>query len=218
MQKIILTLWVIAFCLPAFAQDEDTSSKGISHYVFGDFSTGLVKKKSGQVAHIPLNYNTLTEEMVFIKDTEKLAMTGLEEIDTVYAGGKIFVPGKNFFYEKLTSTPVALYVQRKTNLLPGGSNVGYGMKSETSSVQDLNAIIGSTQVYKLTLPGGYKLVDHSLYWVNKNGRFMQVTNIKKVQAVFPAKAAEIKTFAEANNIKFNNPADMVKLIEFCNQP
>ncbi len=178
---------------------------------------GVIKKKSGQLAHLPLNYNTITEEMIFIRDTEKLAIFNLAEIDTVYLGGRLFVPVEKAFYEKATNTPVALYVQHKNGVLPPGSNVGYGMTSESGSVSDLSGVIGSTQLYKLKLPDGYKLVSHNSYWINKDGRYI-TASLKKLQSIFPAKAAAIKDYAKTNNIKFDKQADMVKLIVFCNEP
>jgi hypothetical protein len=218
MKNILTAILLACLCLPALAQDHVAQPGAVTHYVFPDFLPGVVKMKDGTQGHAQMNYNTLTEEMVFIKDTGRLAMINLDKIDTVYLGGKVFVPGKNMFYEKVTNTPVALYVRSKTNLLPEGKNAGYGAKSETSSVSNILSIIGASQIYQLQLPEGYKLTDHSSYWINSGDKFVQVSNLKKIQAAFPSKAEAIKNFCGQNNIRFGNMADMAKLLEFCNQP
>jgi len=220
MKKLLLCVTIALFCLQAFAQDDGDNNNGnvFNHYVFKDFTPAVIKKKSGQVSHTPLNYNTVTEEMVFTKDSEKMALTNLEDIDTVYLGTRVFIPVKNNFYEKATNTPVALYIQYKSKLLPPGNNIGLGVTTESSSDASLSRVVGSTQVYNLQLPAGYKLVQHTTYWLYKDGHFVQVNNLKKVQGVFSAKAAAIKDFVTNNNIQFNNPADMAKLVIFCNQP
>jgi hypothetical protein len=144
-------------------------------------------------------------------------MTELDQVDTVYLGGKIFVPGKNMFYEKLTNTPVALYVRNKANLLQEGKDIGYGAKSESGAISNVSALVGISAAYRLQLPQGYKLVNHSTYWISKNGKFAQVGSIKKIQSIFPAKAEAINSFVGQNHIQFTNDGDMVKLFEFCNQ-
>lgn len=218
MKKLTLSLIVIILFLQAFAQSGNDNTIITNHYIFKDFMPGVILKKSGGKATTPLNYNTITEEMVFTKDTEKMALTNLADIDTVYIADKVFVPVKNCFYEKATNTPVALYIQYQTKALPLGNNVGFGMTSESSSDASLSRVVGSTQVYNLLLPDGYKLVQHTNYWLYKDGGFVQVNNLKKVQSIFSTKVAAIKDFVTANNIKFNNPADVAKLIIFCNQP
>lgn len=218
--KKILPLLLLAFCLcqETFAQENNTALPTITHYVFNNFMPGVVKKKSNQEVHRLLNYNTLTEEMVFIDDTQKFAMTSLEQIDTVYVGGKTFVPVNNMFYEKLTNTPVALYVRRKTNVLKEGKDIGYGAKSESGAISSVGYLVGWSSVYQLTLPQGYKLVEHSIYFIHKDGMFIQLNSVKKAQSAFPAKANAIKNFVAQNNIQFNNAEHMAKLVEFCNQP
>lgn len=217
MKKSILTLLVAAFCLPVFAQLNVTHDTLVTHYIFNDFLDGVVKKKNGNQVEIPLNYNTVTEEMIFIQDTTKMAIAFPEEIDTVYVGGKTFIPVKNAFYEKLTNTAIPLFVQNKAVILRGGKDIGYGNKIETGSINSVTALASNTQLYKLQLPQDYSLVDHSVYWVFLKGQFIQVSSARKLASIFPAKAKDIDRFVSDNNIDISHRDDMVKLIEFCNK-
>jgi len=217
MKKLCLTLLVAAFSLPVFAQISTARDSVVTHYVFSDFLDGIVKKRSGELVELPLNYNTITEEMIFIRDTQRLAIAFPEEVDTIFVGGKVFVPFKNVYYEKATNTTVPLFVENKVVLLRGGKEIGYGNKIQTGSINSITAIASPTQLYKLQLPQDYSLADHTSYWIFENGKFEQLTSAKKLQGLFPAKADAIKRFVSDNNIDFNRRDDLVKLIEFCNQ-
>jgi len=218
MKKAILACIILSLPVLLFAQnDDDVQDKGISHYILPAFVTGIIKKRSGQLVKLPLNYNTVTEEMVFTKDTQLLAIANVQEIDTVYLADKVFVPVKTMFYQRATNTTIPLYVQHKAKLIPPGTNIGFGSTTETGTSSDLNAVIGSTQVYKLALPTGYKTVMHHLFYLYANGKFAEATNLKKIQSIFPAKADAIKAFVQTNKTRFNNMDDMVKLINFCNE-
>ena len=220
MKKMMLTLLIAAFTLSAFAQDDNDNPNAtvIDHYMFKGFIPGIVKKKNGERISALLNYNTLTEEMIFTKDTVKYALAQLEDIDTVYLAGKVFVPYNDIFFEKATSTPVALYIEHKTTILPPGKDLGYGSKTQLGSITNATQIRNGNREFNLKLPDDYKLVSRTTYWVIKDGKYVQVNNIRKVQGIFPARADAIKSFVKQHNIKMSNADDMIKLIEFCNQP
>lgn len=217
MKKLMLTLLVAAFCLPAFAQIVTAHDSLVTHYVFSDFLDGVVKKRSGELVELPLNYNTITEEMIFIRDTQRLAIAFPEEIDTVFVGGKVFVPVKKAFYEKLTNTAIPLFAENKVIVLRGGKEIGYGNKIETGAINSVAAFASPTQMYKLQLPQDFSLADRTTYWMFSNGQFLPATSAKKLQALFPAKAKEIQQFVSDNNIDFSRREDLVKLVEFCNK-
>jgi len=217
MKKLTFTLVICITCFAAFAQDDSTAyGKDISHYVFKNFIQGTVKQKLGPEITTLLNYNTLTEEMIFDQEGNKLALGRLDNIDTVYVGGKIFFPVGNVFYEKATNTPIALYIHYKTNIIPPGKDIGYGSQTQTGSVSNARNMKGDNKFYNLTLPDDFKLRPATTYWVKKEDKYVELNSIKKVQALFPLKAAAIKEFAKANKISFDNPDDVTKLIIFCN--
>lgn len=217
MKKLFLSLLVAAFSLPVFAQIVTARDSVVTHYIFSDFLDGIVKKRSGEQLELALNYNTLTEEMIFIRDTEKLAIAYPGEVDTIFVGGKVFVPVKNAFYEKLTNTAIPLFVQNKVFILRGGKEIGYGNKIETGSINSVSTLTSNSQVYKLQLPQDYSLVDHSVYWLFRKGEFVQVTSARKLESLFPDKAKDIQRFVSDNNIDISHRDDLVKLIEFCNR-
>ncbi len=55
----------------------------LSHYAFEDFTPGMVKLKGGKTYSKLLNYNILTNEMIFENEGKFLAIANPENVDTV---------------------------------------------------------------------------------------------------------------------------------------
>ncbi|MEJ7829931.1 MAG: hypothetical protein WKF91_17110 [Segetibacter sp.] len=112
MKQIVLILFAVCSFLYVKAQVE-INRKELSHYFFPAFIEGTVKKKSGEISKTLLNYNTITQEMIFQEAGTNLALDKIETINTVYLKSKTFVPAGKVFYEVATYTLVALYIQYK---------------------------------------------------------------------------------------------------------
>ena len=81
-----------------FAQNEKHI---LSHYLFPEFIQGEVRLKSGTITGSRLNYNALTEEMIFESNGKYLAIAKPESVDTIYIQGRKFIPEGKIFYEIL---------------------------------------------------------------------------------------------------------------------
>lgn len=81
-----------------FAQNEKNI---LSHYLFPEFIQGQVRLKSGTITESRLNYNALTEEMIFENNGKHLAIAKPESIDTIYIQGKKFIPEVKYFMKYL---------------------------------------------------------------------------------------------------------------------
>jgi hypothetical protein len=119
MKKLILTILPAFLFCGLFAQ-QDQNVKQLTQYLFPDFKEGRVLQKSGTVTKTMLNYNTLTQEMIFIQGDQYLALDKIGDIDTVFLNNKKFVPGDNMFYEVGTNMPIALLIQHTCDIIPPG--------------------------------------------------------------------------------------------------
>lgn len=214
MKKILLTALGLCLLSHLLAQPE-INGKELYNYIFPDFTEGTVKQKSGEINKALLNYNSLTQEMVFEQSGQKMALDKLENIDTVYINNKTFVPVGEVFYEMATKTPVALFIQHISKIIPPGNETGFGA-SQTSAITNMNDLKSSGGAYKLKLPDEYKLKSETLYWLKKNDKYVNVKNIKDIESMFPQRADSIRDFVKANKISFKNSEDVIKLIQFCN--
>jgi len=205
-----------AVCITGFLRAQvQQPGTALYHYVFPTFIEGTVKQKSGEVNKALLNYNSLTEEMIFEQSGRQMALDKTENIDTVYIENKKFIPAGNVFYEVATPTPVALFIQHKSSVIPPGSNTGFGT-SQTSAITSITDLKSAGRAYKLTLPDDYKLTSKTVYWLKKNNNYITIKNVKDVQDLFPDKSGAIKDFVKSSKINFKNSADVIKLIMFCN--
>lgn len=214
MKQIYVLTAVVCFISNSYAQPEQQGA-ALYHYVFPSFIEGTVKQKSGEINKALLNYNSLTEEMIFEQSGRQMALDKTESIDTVYIENKKFVPVGNVFYEVATPTPIALFIQHKSTVIPPGSNTGFGT-SQTSAITSITDLKSAGIAYKLRLPDDYKLTSKTVYWLKKSNSYINVKNTKDVQDLFPDKSGAIKDFVKANKINLRNSTDVIKLILFCN--
>jgi hypothetical protein len=205
---------LLTFCLtnaPIQAQDDST------HYVLPEFAAGSVKMKDGRTEVAMMDYNKLTEEMIFEKEGVMLALDSLEAIDTVYIESRIFVPHQKVFYELLVKGPVSLFIQHKCNLLAAGNPSGYGGTTETGASRNLSALTNSGRAYRLKLPTDYHVTDATQCWIRRKGLFYKSNTAAQIIKVFPEKSKEIKQFIKDHKLDLKNTDNMITLIVKCNE-
>ena len=198
------------------AQNE--TGVALSHYVFPEFKEGMVKMKSGAENKALLNYNSITQEMIFDQNNQKFALSEINTIDTVYIGKTKFVPVDSVFYEVIgTNTPYNLYVQHKCDIQQPGKDVGYGTTTQTSAVNSLSGYYnrvtsGVNPLYNLQLPSDFKISPYTEFCLKKGNGYLKISNQKQLQKIFPTKEAEIKAYLKTYKPDFKNQKDMVALI------
>ena len=209
MKRIILlfAFYFSVSCL--FAQNT------ITQYLFPQFSEGTVMKKSGEIVKALMNYNTLTQEMIFKQNEQFLALDQVETVDTVYILNSAFIPVNNMFYEVAVKAPVGLYVQYQTIIIPPGNETGFG-QSQTTAITNISDLKNSGKAYALKLPDEYKLRSETGFFLKQGDKFINIRNAKDVKNVFSSKADAINTYLKSNKINFKNKDDVAKLVEFCN--
>jgi hypothetical protein len=187
------------------------------HYLLPEFTKGTVMLKSGVPRELKMNYNSITEEMIFEYPGKYLALTNLETIDTVYILNRKFVPLEEKFYEILVNRQIPLLAQYTCSLVAPGKPTGYGGTSETTAVTSVSQLYSKGRAYEMKLPDDYKVIPSTSFFLVKNGALNRISNIRQVIKIFPDKEAEIKEFAKKHKSDFEKPTDMVDLITFCNK-
>ncbi len=204
----LVLIFLISRAFPAFSQ-----SKKESHYLFSGFEPAIVYLNTGNVQQIDLNYNTLTEEMVFVKNGQYLALANLTSIDSVLVQKRKFIPQSGRFYEEILAGKTPLYLQNKNKLIVAGKSTGFGA-TQTSAVDNISNIFSSGKVYNLELGNEYKLLSENAFWVVKNGEYLRFNSMKDAEKAFPEKQPELKQFVKGNKIKFNDREKLIELLVF----
>jgi hypothetical protein len=196
---------------------QDNSEMVSRHYVLPDFVKGSVLMKSGKTQTAMMNYNMITEEMIFENGSTRLAMDNLQKIDTIYLDSLKFVPHEKIFYEVLINDKISLFKKDKCNLLQSGSPAGYGGTSETSATTSISILVGSGSMYKLQLPKEYHVKDASQFYVSQDSSQSIVTNQKQFLKAFPQKSKELEAYIKQNKLNVKKQDDLVALIKKCNE-
>jgi hypothetical protein len=208
-------LAVLLFAVPVSLLCQTTRDGAMPQYYFNDFTGGRVKMRNGQVQTPMLNYNTVTERMVFTRDNNYYDLTNPEIVDTIIIQGIRFVPVGKAFYEVLLSGPTALFIQNKGNIMPAGKQVGYGGTSQLASSVYITNIELSGGRYNLPLPSDFIVNPSPVYWIRRNDEMLNFVNEKQFLSLYPNETARIKAFIRENRIKIERKEHLIKLVSYC---
>ena len=187
-----------------------------SHYIFPAFTQGAVIMKSGVKNEALLNYNTLTEEMVFKKADQKLAIPkgDMIYIDTVFIADRTFIVLDKQFVEILNDSKWHLYVVYKCKVQEKGQSSGFGGLSETAAINAHSSLITGGAFYELELPNNYKIEPYNFYWLKKNEELKKFVNMNTLKKLYKNKSASFKAYVKKNGVKYDNQEGIVQLIEY----
>lgn len=202
------------FIFSAMVGFSQTNLMPVSHYVFPEFAKGIVLMKNGSEKEAVLNYNSLTEEMIFETRGTKLALAQLETIDTVFIGNQKFIPKDNFFIELVLKSKYSLYVAYKCKLKDPGKPSGYGTTSQTSAITSYSKFFTNGKVYDMRLPEGYDTQSSIEYWLDKDGKLNKFISIRQLSKLFDEKENVFKAYIKKHDVDYDNQSSVVELIRY----
>ncbi|MDH3322958.1 MAG: hypothetical protein OEM04_08205 [Flavobacteriaceae bacterium] len=199
--------------IPSFAQ---VKSAPLTHYVFPVFNQGEVLMKTGKSSKAMLNYNSLSEEMVFDNKGQKLAIIDeqLKLIDTVYIKNRKFFRMNDKFVELLYHSNTDLYAEYRCHLEYPGKPDGFGGTSQTTSSRTYSNVMSGMLIYQLSLPEGYKTTPYTYYWLKKNGELHKFKNLKQLTKLYPEKKDLYKSYTKQHEVKFNDQESVAQLVKY----
>jgi hypothetical protein len=172
--------------------------------------------KAGKDLTLLLNYNTVTEKMVFFQKEQVYDMLNQSSVDTIYLNESRFVPFGKVFYEVFPGNKVTLFIQHRGRLLSPPKPAAYGGTSEVSSSTYITRLDMGSEVYNMKLEDGLRVKYDPMYWVRISDNMVSFTGEKAFLKIFPDKESDIKQYIKANRLKFDKKEDLLKIIRFCN--
>lgn len=212
MSRILLFIMAGMSYQVTFAQVRSTE---LTHYIFPEFVDGVVLMKNGRKNEASINYNSLSEEMIFEKNGIKLAFGKAETelVDTIFMEDRKFVTLNNKFVELLYQSKSNLYAEYRCKIQAPGKSVGFGGTSETAAVDNYSTIQGNA-LYELELPEGYKSNPYIIYWLKKDGELKELINMRKLMNLYGEKKDLFKAYVNKHNVKFEEPQDIQGLVKY----
>ncbi|MRS02147.1 hypothetical protein EG832_02785 [bacterium] len=213
MKRIILILACCLFAISSYSQRQGVE---LSHYVFPEFTQGTVLMKSGQQYKASLNYNTISEEMIFEDKDKKLAIgkEEVERVDTVYILDRKFFPLDGKFVELVCRSGFDLYAEHRCEVQYPGKPAAYGGTSETSSISTYSGFISGGTVYELKLPDDYKTKPYTNYWLKRGGELKKFTNMKQLSKLYADRKDLFREYVSTHAVDYNDQESLVRFISF----
>jgi len=188
----------------------------VVHYLFPEFIPGIVEMKDGTRERAMLNYNRLTEEMVFINQGRKMAVTQEEmaRIDTIRIDNRRFFVYEGRFVELLYQGGFALFADHKGRVRLPGRAAGYGIRSYTAVSTTYLRLNLPTEVYNLELPEGFKPESFTFYFLKKDGETHHLTNIGQLRRIYRDRIDRLRAYQRENEVDFDQPEAVLGLIRY----
>jgi hypothetical protein len=188
-----------------------------SHYLFPEFTQGVILMKDGKRNDALLNYNSLTEEMIFDNKGQKkaIAINEILLVDTVFIKDRKFVPLNGKFVELVYHSKWDLFVEHKCKVEEQGKPAGYGGTSQTGAATAVSSLYTQGRVvYDLKLPDDYKTKPYTIYWLKKNGELNKFINMRELKKLYKDKKNLFKEYLKLNRVKYQNQDSIIQLIEY----
>lgn len=186
----------------------------VSHYLFPEFEKGVVLMKTGVQENVMLNYNSITEEMIFINNGIKLAMSQLNLIDTVFIDRRKFIPFEGKFLEEVYHSRVELFLQHKCSIKDPGKPSAYGGTSQTSATTTYSSYLSNGQFYEMKLPEGTETKPYVEYWLKQNGKLTHFLNLRQLQKLFADKSIIFKDYLKKHPVSYGDEKSIVSLVKY----
>jgi len=186
------------------------------HYIYPEFSQGVVLMKSGVSEKTLLNYNSLTEEMVYIDKGNKLALSDetVARIDTIFIKNKKFVAVGTKFFELICHSKFDLYIEHKCKLRSVGKPTAYGATSQSTTTSSYSSSPTEGMKYELKLSDQYQVEPYIFYWIKKNNGSKKFANMRQLKNLYSARKELMDTYVKEHDVKYDNPKTIVQLIEY----
>ncbi|MEO8720158.1 MAG: hypothetical protein ABI372_03580 [Ginsengibacter sp.] len=202
---------VLFFAGNTYAQRPANAVK-LVQYTFDAFMPGIVKMKSGEANKQNLNYNIITNEMVFDNNGKYAAIADPGNVDTVYINDRKFIPLNNKFYEVLVGGRMPLLYESTASVSEPGVSTGYGGTTNTSATSSYQSLLRDGSAYNLKLPEGFNVIPKHEFYILTDGKLEKAGSEKRMSKVFSDKKDLIKDFVKKNKTDFSKPEDVAQLV------
>jgi hypothetical protein len=206
----------ISFIIPAGSNSHEViPAKHI--YQYPDFISGKVFFRDGTVVQAKMNYNRLTDEMLFISpEKDTLAIDNEPTLNLITINKDSFVFDEGYIMLQGSRESIRFGVKHGFKFT-GKRKIGaYDVESPASSISSFSSIFDGRSMRELKVNEKTVLATHTSYYFGDRFNQFVLANRKNLIALFPGCADGIKKYCRKNKIDFGKGDSLTGLISFVN--
>lgn len=208
MKRILIILIACLGICKGFAQVEKNP------YLFQDFTDGFVYYKDGRAFQVPINYNLIVGEFIFIdKDKQKKEFSDPDMVISIKVGDRSFLPMPDGGAAEVVQFEPKILVQYKGSTKKT-KNVTFGGQTETASVETFSHLLSNANSSALNTENILLSSVDNEYYVEKNKRMKRFTTEKQFLKIFSKQKEHLKQYIDDNKMNFNSIEQVVKLCNY----
>jgi hypothetical protein len=221
-----LILLVISICMVAQTpqiitlENNKASVSAIKpelQYLFPDFQQGRVILKDRKVINCQLNYNFLTDEVLFIDENgKKMALANPEDVVQVFIGNRLFISTSKGYFEVIEREPISLVYKWTCNIAEKGKEGALGLVTDAPSVYQMNRISFDAKEWKMDVNKEAIVSVEVIPYLKVKSKCVPVRGAKDFYKAFSNNSPEIKLYLDNNPVDFRKEADLRRITKFCN--
>ncbi len=189
-------------------------------YIFDEFKNGKAVYKNGAVVYAKLNYDPLSQRMLFLSpsDNALLEIVNPSDISYINIEGRMFEQIKgNLFYERINYNNFIFYIQWRYKAVSEGKPSGYGTTSTTSAITSVSVINKEGRTIPLNVSEKFNYKPDNFYYIKINNTQKRFSSPDSLAKLLKAHKEEIKKYIKENKLDFDNPEDIKSAVEYCSQ-
>lgn len=184
-------------------------------YQYATFLSGKVFFRDGTVSEGKMNYNRLTDEMLFMdQNGDTLAIDNEPTIRFVRIEKDSFYFDQG--YIRLLKGGNVVKLGAKQGFKPGDKRkqTGYDMMSSASSVSSSSSLDDGKRSYPLEVKEQTVVFRTTLYYFGDRYYHFVLATEKNLLALFPQYSVPLNTFCKKNKIDFSSRRDLERVMSF----
>lgn len=228
MKNFILILYGLLYCLCTSAQQDRTIRSNTirkdnailykSIYKYAQFEIGHILFKNKNIATAKVNYDRLSGHFLFIDiRNDTLLLSQPESIQLVAVNNDTFYFHNKYFLQLITHhATVNLYKKEAIEYSGKEMKGGYGVYSTTSAIHSMNKISNKSEVEKIGVDENNLYHLKTEYFISGDAIQFLKASKNNFRKLFPEKLKILDGYLVANQIKMDQEAALLNLIDYMN--
>ncbi len=210
----LLLILLLTYTTGSNAQTPETENP--DQFLFSEFSVGIIKLKNGEKVALNLNYNLVTEKMVFYQGDQLFDVVNRSAIDTVYIQSRKFITANNVFYEVLVHGRLSLLAQNTGKVKAPPRPAAYDGTSEVSSSTYIDNMKFGGEVFRMKRDAPVVVIPEIIFWIKNDEILEPVTGKGKLLRIMEERKSEINTYLKDTELDIKQKDDMMKITAYFN--